>query len=142
MNPPNVLHPQVADDDPFKLKTGGLLDLKKARAAKAIEEGGEAPSAEREALSETLVGTQFSKETRMRDEDEEMRKFIEAEMEKRRQRGPEDAAASEASEYLTPEEKALRALPEHLSQSTFKKNEEMLSSQMLSGEEGTCPFFL
>ena len=31
-----------------------------------------------------MVGTQFSKETRVRDEDEEMKKFIEAEMEKRR----------------------------------------------------------
>merc|ERR1711899_454254 len=64
------------DPDPFKLKTGGLLTLDKARIAKSqIEE---------EDGNEPMVGTRFSKETRVRDEDEEMKKFIESEMEKRR----------------------------------------------------------
>ncbi len=35
-------------------------------------------------MGEGTVGTQFSRETRVRDEDEEMRKFIEGEMEKRK----------------------------------------------------------
>lgn len=35
--------------------------------------------------------------------------------------------------YLTPEEAALAELPDHLKASTGQKNEEMLSSQMLSG---------
>ena len=35
--------------------------------------------------------------------------------------------------YVSPEEQALLSLPEHLSKSHSKKNEEMLSSQMLSG---------
>ena len=35
--------------------------------------------------------------------------------------------------YLSPEDAALLALPEHLRRSTFKKDQQMLSAQMLSG---------
>ena len=122
----------VADDkDPFKLQTGGLLDLSKAKAAKALEEGNELDP-ERESMQETLVGTQFSKETRIRDEDEEMKKFIDTEMERRRGLNDKHGPGSEDS-WVAPEERALKSLPDHLRKSTFKKNEEMLSSQMLSG---------
>lgn len=119
------------DPDPFKIKTGGLLTLDKARIAKS--------QIEDEDGSEPMVGTQFSKETRVRDEDEEMKKFIETEMEKRRGKNlnMEYTAGSEegtvTSKYMTPEEAALAELPEHLKAGTGKKSEEMLSSQMLSG---------
>ena len=55
-------------DDPFKLKTGGLLDLQRARQARALENGEKADDGvdrPRGDLSE-VVGTQFSKETRVR----------------------------------------------------------------------------
>merc|ERR1711988_1774720 len=61
------------DADPFKLKSGGLLSLDKAKKAAEIEKAEE---------NGENIGTQFSKETRVRDEDEEMQKFIEKEMEK------------------------------------------------------------
>jgi hypothetical protein len=35
--------------------------------------------------------------------------------------------------YLSPEDRALLSLPEHLKKAQTKKSEEMLSSQMLSG---------
>lgn len=111
------------DNDPFKLKTGGLLTIDKARKAAEIE---------KEVQDQDNIGTQFSKETRVRDEDEEMQKFIENEMEKRRGKR-QDLDQNEHEKYLTPEEKALLSLPEHLKKSQSKKNEEMLSSQMLSG---------
>ena len=73
-----------------------------------------------------------------------MRKFIEKEMEKRR-RGSrpagsvattdateEEGAGGAAKTYMSPEDLALASLPTHLKTST-SKNEEMLSSQMLSG---------
>ena len=99
----------VDASDPFKLKTGGLLDLARARQAKALEDPDAEDGGGGDGLGMgvlvgpdgTAVGTQFSRETRVRDEDEEMRKFIEAEREKRRGTGAEDG--------------------------------EMLSSQMLSG---------
>ena len=73
-----------------------------------------------------MVGTQFSKETRVRDEDEEMKKFIEAEMEKRRGKNLNmefkvGSELSSASKYMTPEEAALAELPEHLKAATSKK---------------------
>ena len=72
------------DPDPFKLKSGGLLSLEGARKAAAIIASEELGDGEGEAEEEKIVGTVFSKETRIRDEDEEMRKFIELEVEKRR----------------------------------------------------------
>lgn len=109
------------DPDPFKLKSGGLLTIDKARQAANHEKEAE----------EDNIGTQFSKETRVRDEDEEMRKFIEIEMKKRR--GNDQDAEEFSDKYMSPEERALMSLPEHLKKSHSKKNEEMLSSQMLSG---------
>ena len=140
------------DPDPFKIKTGGLLTLDKgkfivnpyrvkvlkrksslidlyiymshilnilARIAKS--------QVEDEDGAEPMVGTQFSKETRVRDEDEEMKKFIENEMEQRRRKnmGKDFFNSSEnettSIKYMTPEEAALAALPEHLKATTGKK---------------------
>ncbi|QQP37955.1 Uncharacterized protein FKW44_018409 [Caligus rogercresseyi] len=113
----------LASSDPFKMNSGGgLVEMKSSRGAHEEEE---------------KIGTQFSKETRIRDEDEEMRKFIEKEMNKiiRGEGSEEGAAGGESSsiKFMSPEDQALHSLPSHLRESTFKKNEEMLSSQMLSG---------
>lgn len=64
-----------------------------------------------------------------------MRKFIESEMERRKRSADPDGNedGDKANKYLSPEERALMSLPDHLRKSTFRKNEEMLSSQMLSG---------
>ena len=71
-----------------------------------------------------------------RDEDEEMRRFIEMEMDKRRRGsgrpGPDDPSEAQNT-YMSPEDAALSSLPAHLKSSMSKKSEEMLSSQMLSG---------
>ena len=114
---------ELIDSDPFKVKSGGLLTLDKARKAAEINSDEE---------REEEIGTQFSKETRVRDEDGEMQKFIETEMEKRTGKG-QDSDANEPVQYMPPEEMALLSLPEHLKIKS-KKNEEMLSSQMLSGQ--------
>ena len=120
---------EMIDPDPFKVKSGGLLTLDKARKAAKIEDE------ERE----EEIGTQFSKETRVRDEDGEMQKFIETEMEKRSGKR-QDSDANEPEQYMPPEEMALLSLPEHLKIKS-KKNEEMLSSQMLSGQYLNYSFF-
>ena len=127
-------------EDPFKIKSGGLVDLQTARRRLDEENGvaSEGKGRNSDKLGSggaDVVGTQFSKETKIRDEDEEMKKFIESEMEKRRGKSVHqlNEEADEESAYKSPEDKALLSLPEHLSKSTFKKNEEMLSSAMLSG---------
>ena len=58
--------------------------------------------------AEPMVGTQFSKETRVRDEDEEMKKFIETEMGKIKGKDLETEKESEGTKYLSPEDAALQ----------------------------------
>jgi len=111
---------EVIADDPWKLKTGGLVDMKSMK--------GYAPTD-----SSYEVGTQFSKETHIRDEDDEMRKFIQTEMEKLKGGADETDDPQQQPMYLSPEDAALLSLPEHLRKSTFKKDQQMLSAQMLSG---------
>ncbi|ALC44402.1 CG7974 [Drosophila busckii] len=83
------------------------------------------------------IGTQFSAETNKRDEDEEMMKYIEQELQKRKGCGADDKTTDndegDAHKYLTPEDAALYALPDHLRQSSSHRSEEMLSNQMLNG---------
>lgn len=107
----------AATEDPFKTKTGGLVDMKNMKEYKQTEDAYE-------------VGTQFSKETHIRDEDDELRKFIDTEMGRRKGDHEEE---ERGTEYLSPEDAALLSLPEHLRKSTFKKDQQMLSAQMLSG---------
>jgi len=108
----------VLNDDPFKTKTGGLVNMKDMKEYKQTEDAYE-------------VGTQFSKETHIRDEDDELRKFIDTEMGRRK--GDHEDEEERGPEYLSPEDAALLSLPEHLRKSTFKKDQQMLSAQMLSG---------
>lgn len=64
---------------------------------------------------DTGIGTQFSVETNKRDEDEEMMKFIEEELSKRK--GNDKISSADLllkSSYMTPEEAALQAVPNHL----------------------------
>lgn len=72
---------------------------------------------------DTGIGTQFSVETNKRDEDEEMMKFIEVELSKRKGKSDkeEPEATSKKNSYLSPEEAALRAVPEHLRGSSAKR---------------------
>uniref|UniRef100_A0A182SBJ9 Hepatocellular carcinoma-associated antigen 59 domain-containing protein n=1 Tax=Anopheles maculatus TaxID=74869 RepID=A0A182SBJ9_9DIPT len=85
---------------------------------------------------DTGIGTQFSAETNKRDEDEEMMKYIEEELGKRKgiaQEQDNQVEGESSTKYQSPEEAALLSLPAHLSQTSSQRSEEMLSNQMLSG---------
>lgn len=85
---------------------------------------------------DTGIGTQFSVETNKRDEDEEMMKFIEEELSKKKPKieAQEDRQDGKTKpSYTSPEEAALQAVPDHLRESSTKRSEEMLSNQMLNG---------
>ncbi|OUC46866.1 hypothetical protein D917_07377 [Trichinella nativa] len=86
--------------DPFKLKVGGMIDLKKIK-----------PSDVKHADVEEGIRRTFSKESQLRDEDEEMRKYVEEQMLKRKgiethnenkteKIGPADQALQELSDRL------------------------------------------
>ncbi|EDW72642.1 uncharacterized protein Dwil_GK17111 [Drosophila willistoni] len=120
---------ELAIKDPFNVKTGGLVNMQTLKSGK-MKEADDA--------YDVGIGTQFSAETNKRDEDEEMMKYIEQELQKRKG-GATDADTggdnddSDAHKYLTPEDAALYALPDHLRQSSSHRSEEMLSNQMLNG---------
>lgn len=70
------------------------------------------------------IGTQFSAETNKRDEDEEMMKYIEDQLSKRKGTKSStnaDDSMENAHKYLTPEEAALLSLPDHLRLSSTQK---------------------
>ena len=106
------------EDDPLGLKKGGLLDTKAMKDYKAKDDAYD-------------VGTQFSKETHIRDEDDEMKKFIETEMSKMKGRPEEEEDEGQTPQFLAPEDAALLSLPSHLTKSTFKKVCELNSLTIL-----------
>lgn len=122
-----VLIKIVFQKDPFKLKSGGIVNMQ------ALNKVGKLKVDD---AYDTGIGTQFSVETNKRDEDEEMMKFIEEELSKRKGKVDENFESNDSihkSSYLSPEEAALQAVPDHLRESSTKRSEEMLSNQMLSG---------
>uniref|UniRef100_U5EZG7 Hepatocellular carcinoma-associated antigen 59 n=1 Tax=Corethrella appendiculata TaxID=1370023 RepID=U5EZG7_9DIPT len=117
---------EVTIKDPFNTKSGGMVNMKalKSGKIKTVDDA-----------YDTGIGTQFSAETNKRDEDEEMMKYIEDQL--NRKKGVESDLSSEQEGkslmYLSPEDAALFALPTHLRQNSSQRSEEMLSNQMLSG---------
>ncbi|KAF7281142.1 splicing factor C9orf78 isoform X2 [Rhynchophorus ferrugineus] len=118
---------EEAVNDPFKVQTGGMVNMQALKSGKVKQV---------DDAYDTGIGTQFSVETNKRDEDEEMMKFIEEEMSKKKGKNDPDNTNNKlanGTSYLTPEEAALQAVPKHLRESSAKRSEEMLSNQMLSG---------
>uniref|UniRef100_A0A023FWE7 Hepatocellular carcinoma-associated antigen 59 n=1 Tax=Amblyomma parvum TaxID=251391 RepID=A0A023FWE7_AMBPA len=112
---------ELVIDDPFKLKTGGMIDMKALKGKRVTMEE----------LDAVNLGNTFSVETNQRDEDADMMKYIEEELAKRRGRVQE--TPTEQKIQVVDEKDVLFHVPEHLRKSTSKKSEEMLSNQMLSG---------
>ena len=111
--------------DPFKIKTGGLLDLNTVKD-RDRDRSGEAADKD-----VTSLGSNFSQETNRRDEDLEMLKFIEDELAKRK--GIDRDKKTKTEKPKTAED-LLYEVPEHINvKSKVMKSEEMLSNQMLSG---------
>ncbi|KAM9673351.1 splicing factor C9orf78-like [Trichechus inunguis] len=106
-------------DDPFQMKIGGMVDVKK------LKERVKDKISEEEDLH---LGTWFSAETNRRDEDADMMKYIETELKKRK------GIVEHEEQKVKPKnaEDCLYELPENIRVSSAKKTEEMLSNQMLS----------
>ncbi|MBN3320143.1 TLS1 protein, partial [Atractosteus spatula] len=108
------------EDDPFKLKTGGVVDMKKIKDRNRDMTEDE---------TDLNLGTSFSAETNRRDEDADMMKYIETELKKKKGL----VEAEEQKVKAKNAEDLLYELPENIRVSSAKKTEEMLSNQMLSG---------
>nr|CAH8828678.1 unnamed protein product [Trichobilharzia regenti] len=104
--------------DPFKLKTGGLVDLSSISSNKQAEEDDDV---------EARLAKTFATETNKRDEDAEMIKYIEEELAKRK--GLVKPSSLERDE----DSDLLQDVPEYLRPSIGQQKEDMLSNQMLCG---------
>ncbi|CAH8489708.1 unnamed protein product [Schistosoma rodhaini] len=105
-------------NDPFRLKTGGLVDLNSISSAKQSEEDDDV---------EARLAKTFTTETNKRDEDAEMIKYIEEEVAKRKGLiKPSTLDRDEDSDLL-------QDVPEYLKPSIGQQKEDMLSNQMLCG---------
>lgn len=106
------------NDDPWKIRTGGLVDMKRINT-----KGNDVRN---------NMNANFARETNQRDEDAEMQKFIEEQL--RLKRGEIKAQNEQNQIKIKKPEDALFDLPKHLITNTSKhKSEETLSEQMLSG---------
>lgn len=114
---------ELVTEDPFKLKTGGMIDMKALKGKRITMDE----------LDAVNLGNTFSVETNQRDEDADMMKYIEEELAKRRGQQTDVEQTTSAGEGGLDEKDVLFHVPEHLRKSSSKKSEEMLSNQMLSG---------
>jgi len=120
------LDEMVMEKDPFKLKTGGLVQMK------SVKDRNRDRTYEDVDRDVTNLGSTFSQETNRRDEDAELTAYIEQEL--KRIKGTAETEQDSSSNKLKSAEDQLYQLPEHLQIKTkHSQSEEMLSNQMLSG---------
>ncbi|CAK5050986.1 unnamed protein product [Meloidogyne enterolobii] len=111
------------DEDPFRMSGGAMLRLTDTQRA-----------ALNAADIEADIKEQFKKETLLRDEHEEMRRYVEARL--KRQHTLDDSAEdsnNKRAKLLSPEEEILFKAAERVKNCSSTKKEELLSNQMLVG---------
>lgn len=115
---------EEVESDPFKLKTGGLVELNSLIQDRNRDREGE------DKEKSINLGANFAAETNRRDEDTHMLKYIEEEMAKRKGVQLEKTVQSKPKS----KEDLLYQVPENINvRSKIMASEEMLSNQMLSG---------
>lgn len=115
---------EEVESDPFKLKTGGLVELNSLIQDRNRDREGE------DKEKSINLGANFAAETNRRDEDTHMLKYIEEEMAKRKGVQLEKTVQSKPKS----KEDLLYQVPENINvKSKIMASEEMLSNQMLSG---------
>ncbi|XP_033121937.1 telomere length and silencing protein 1 homolog, partial [Anneissia japonica] len=116
---------EVSNDDPFKLKTGGLVsyqEIKDRNRDRSDEDKGD--------RDVSNMSSTFAAETNKGDEHADMMKYIDEQMALKKGLGKDKQ--DDGVKYKSAEDK-LYELPEHLQVAQKNRTEEMLSNQMLSG---------
>lgn len=113
------------EKDPFKLKTGGLVQL---RGVKDRNRDRTYEDVDRDV---TNLGSTFSQETNRRDTDAQLTTYIEGQMKK--VKGDDGLRRDSTGSNIKSPEDQLYQLPDHLQIKKNERSEEMLSNQMLSG---------
>uniref|UniRef100_A0A915AGD0 Uncharacterized protein n=1 Tax=Parascaris univalens TaxID=6257 RepID=A0A915AGD0_PARUN len=110
------------DDDPFRQRGGGMLRLSEGRQAQLHA-----------ADIEAGIRDQFKKESFLRDEHEEMRKYVQAELRKRKADYEPDNDESTSVKVPNVEDNLMWKAAEKVRFFKSMRNDELLSNQMLAG---------
>ncbi|EDO47217.1 predicted protein [Nematostella vectensis] len=116
------------ESDPFKLKTGGLVQINDLIQDRERDREGE------DSGKSINLGENFAAETNRREEDTHMLKYIEEEISKRKGQAESGEDINKVRDKFKTKEDLLFQVPKHIDvRSRLMKSEEMLSNQMLSG---------
>lgn len=110
------------DDDPFRQRGGGMLRLSEGRQAQMHA-----------ADIEAGIRDQFKKETFLRDEHEEMKKYVQMELRKRKADCDDTDDESTTGKVPSMEDRLLFKAAEKVRSYRSERNDELLSNQMLAG---------
>lgn len=119
------------DEDPFRMRGGRMLRLTDHQQA-----------ALNASIIEADIKEQFKKETLLRDEHEEMRRYVESRLKKEQlfektrnidEGSDEQQPDSKRAKFMAPEDEILFNAAERVKKYTSKRSEELLSNQMLVG---------
>ncbi|EFO17373.2 hypothetical protein LOAG_11128 [Loa loa] len=110
------------DDDPFRQRGGGMLRLSEGRQAQMHA-----------ADIEAGIRDQFKKESFLRDEHEEMKKYVQAELRKRKAVQDLEDGDATTSKVPSMEDSLMWKAAEKVRLFRSERNDELLSNQMLAG---------
>lgn len=110
------------DDDPFRQRGGGMLRLSEGRQAQMHA-----------ADIEAGIRDQFKKETFLRDEHEEMKKYVQMELRKRKADFDDADGEATSGKVTSMEDRLLFKAAEKVRLFRSERNDELLSNQMLAG---------
>lgn len=110
------------DDDPFRQRGGGMLRLSEGRQAQMHA-----------ADIEAGIRDQFKKESFLRDEHEEMKKYVQAELRKRKAEQELEEEGATTSKVPSMEDNLMWKAAEKVRLFRSERNDELLSNQMLAG---------
>ncbi|MCP9260539.1 hypothetical protein DINM_003532 [Dirofilaria immitis] len=110
------------DDDPFRQRGGGMLRLSEGRQAQMHA-----------ADIEAGIRDQFKKESFLRDEHEEMKKYVQAELRKRKAVQDLENNDATTSKVQSMEDALMWKAAEKVRLFRSERNDELLSNQMLAG---------
>lgn len=137
-------------NDPYKLKSGGLVDVNSAKQQQQQQRT-------RSTKDLSTINDNFARETNTRDEDTEMQRYIEEQLVRlQQQKASSNSASTNTNDELQavfatlkkPEDTLFHVSKHLITDHSTQASEEMLSEQMLSGipeveigVEYVCLFF-
>ncbi|CAF0827498.1 unnamed protein product [Rotaria sordida] len=134
---PSITSRKIDPNDPFKLKSGGLIEMNTIKQQQQQQRG-------RSSKDISTINNNFARETNTRDEDTEMQRYIEEQLVKIQQKSSSstittsnlssnDELKAVFATLKKPEDTLFHVSKHLITDHSTQASEEMLSEQMLSG---------